>query len=357
MTELRKRRRRLLLRGVSVGLLAAALVGVGAVNGLAAEPTIEATGSSFADYAWSPSSAEVSGGGAVTFKNPTAIPHGLAWESGPETPSCTGTSSVGKANWSGSCTFGEGGSYAFYCPVHPGQMRGTITVDGPAAPVVSTGSASAVSETEATLNGTVNPSGQEASYYFEYGTTTAYGSKTDEAPAGEGTAAAARSASVSGLAPGTTYHFRIVAENATGTKRGADRTFKTTGGAPVEPPPPPDPQPTEPQPTLSFVPPSSPSSSPAPTVPSSGGAPPETVITLKPRAKTNDRTPTVKFKASIAGASYKCSVDGKPFKPCRSPFTTPLLKPGRHTIRVEAASDGVTDPTPAVCSFKVVGKK
>jgi hypothetical protein len=83
--------------------------------------------------------------------------------------------------------------------------------------------------------------------------------------------------------------------------------------------------------------------------------PPDTKITLKPPAKTHDRTPTIKFSATGAGASFLCSVDTKPFKPCHSPFTTPSLKPGRHKIRVKAVVGSVADPTPASYSFKVVG--
>src|SRR5215211_2896124 len=109
-------------------------LGLTAAAAVAAEPTIEATGNSLGTYAWAPSTAGVDSGGKVAFKNPTASPHGLAWESGPETPGCTGTSSVGAANWSGTCTFAQGGTYRFYCPVHPSLMKGTVTVSGPAAP-------------------------------------------------------------------------------------------------------------------------------------------------------------------------------------------------------------------------------
>ncbi len=86
-------------------------------------------------------------------------------------------------------------------------------------------------------------------------------------------------------------------------------------------------------------------------------APPETKITLRPPAKTHDRTPTIKFSATGSGVSYQCSVDVKPFKACRSPFTAPSLKPGRHRIRVKAIVGGVADPTPASVSFKVVAAK
>jgi plastocyanin len=341
--------RRRLLSSAILGVVA---LGLTATGGLAAEPTIEVTGNSPATYAWTPSTAEVAGGGSVAFKNATANLHGLVWESGPEVPSCTGTSSVGKANWSGSCTFAQGGTYHFYCPVHPTIMKGTVTVSGPAAPVVTTGSATGVSETEATLNGTVNPSEQETTYFFEYGTTTAYGSKTIETSAGSGTSPLAKAATVSELTLGTIYHFRLVAKNATGTSHGLDRTFKTTGGS--EPPPTTEepPTPTVPQPLS----PASTALVPLPLV-TVAPAPADTKLILKPGARTKDRTPTFKFTATVAGATFRCSVDKKPFRACRSPYTTPSLKPGRHVVRVAAVADGLTDPTPAAWSFKVLPKR
>src|SRR5436305_4982336 len=125
-------RRRLAARFLSSLLLAPAILGIAAAGGLAAEPTIEVTGNSLATYAWTPSSAAVASGDSVAFKNATANPHGLVWESGdPETPSCTGTPSLGQGNWAGSCTFAQGGTYKFYCPVHPTIMKGTVTVTGP----------------------------------------------------------------------------------------------------------------------------------------------------------------------------------------------------------------------------------
>ena len=46
-------------------------------------------------------------------------------------------------------------------------------------PIATTGQATGVTETAATLAGVVNPQGQQTSYFFNYGTTTAYGQKTD----------------------------------------------------------------------------------------------------------------------------------------------------------------------------------
>ncbi len=165
----------------------------------------------------------------MEFKNAQAIPHGLVFEAPPAAPNCTGIPSVGTGNWNGTCTFTQAGTYSFYCPVHPTEMKGTITVSGPVAPVVTTEPATGINETEATLNGKVNPSGQATTYFFKYGKTTAYGQETTPGSAGVGGAAVPEFATVSGLTAATTYHFQMVAESAGGTITGADRTFTTTG--------------------------------------------------------------------------------------------------------------------------------
>ena len=96
-----------------------------------------------------------------------------------------------------------------------------------AAPVAITGPVSATDGTSATLNGTVNPSGAATDWWFEYGTSAAYGSKTATTAAGSGSANVSVSKALSGLAPATTYHYRLVAKNASGTVNGADGLFQT----------------------------------------------------------------------------------------------------------------------------------
>jgi phosphodiesterase/alkaline phosphatase D-like protein len=114
-----------------------------------------------------------------------------------------------------------------------GTSRGSDqTFVASAAPTVTAKAASSVKDTSATLNGSVNPNGQATSVYFEYGATTSYGTKTPAASAGSGTSTKSVSAAVTGLAGGATYHFRLVATNASGTATGADQTF-TTPGRPV----------------------------------------------------------------------------------------------------------------------------
>ncbi len=96
-----------------------------------------------------------------------------------------------------------------------------------AAPAAITGPVSAVGPTSATASGTVNPGGRSTSWYFEYGTTTSYGKRTSSRSAGSGSANIQVSASLTGLAAGTTYHYRLVATNGDGTARGSDGIFTT----------------------------------------------------------------------------------------------------------------------------------
>jgi hypothetical protein len=95
-------------------------------------------------------------------------------------------------------------------------------------PTVDTGRAKQVTFGSATLTGSVNPNGADASYYFQYGVTRAYGGQTAIADAGSGTHFVAVSLPVAGLQPITVYHYRIVAVNGAGASIGGDRTFLTT---------------------------------------------------------------------------------------------------------------------------------
>jgi hypothetical protein len=99
----------------------------------------------------------------------------------------------------------------------------------PTAPVAATGSATSVTVSSATLNGSVDPNGRATTWYFQYGTSTSYGSTTPAKSAGSGTTAGSVSAAVAGLRSGRIYHYRLVATSDAGTSRGADRTFSTAG--------------------------------------------------------------------------------------------------------------------------------
>ncbi len=102
-------------------------------------------------------------------------------------------------------------------------------------PAATTGASSAVTDTQATLAGAVNPQGQLTSYAFQYGTTTSYGQQSALASAGSGSADVPVTANLAGLTAGTTYHYRVIGTNTSGTAVGADKTFATTGTAPPPP--------------------------------------------------------------------------------------------------------------------------
>jgi streptogramin lyase len=133
-----------------------------------------------------------------------------------------------------------------------------------AAPSVVTGSSSAVGTTSAAVSGSVNPNGQATTYHFEYGTSTSYGSQAPAPPdpgAGSGTTSQPVSANLTDLSPSATYHYRLVATNASGTQLGSDGTFMTAttpatitafGDGGISPDPGPNPGPN-PGPTGTFA--------------------------------------------------------------------------------------------------------
>ncbi len=94
-------------------------------------------------------------------------------------------------------------------------------------PVVTTGGHTKVTQTSVTLNGTINPNALLTSYFFQYGTSTAYGTQTGPVSIGQGTAAKAVATAVIGLKPNTGYHYRLVAINNAGTTLGKDASFTT----------------------------------------------------------------------------------------------------------------------------------
>jgi hypothetical protein len=104
------------------------------------------------------------------------------------------------------------------------------------APTVATGTTSNITDTRATLGGTVNAQGQETDYAFQYGTTTNYGRQTRSTSIGSATADRPVTGDVADLTPGTEYHYRVIATNATDTSVSADGTFRTTGTAPAPAP-------------------------------------------------------------------------------------------------------------------------
>ncbi len=105
-------------------------------------------------------------------------------------------------------------------------------------PVVQEASASGVTSTSATINAEIDPNNSPTRYYFEYGTTAAYGSSVPALPGagvGFGEGFVDVSVHLQGLAPGTTYRYRVVAVNEPEGERfiaeGPDEMFTTQSAA------------------------------------------------------------------------------------------------------------------------------
>ena len=94
-------------------------------------------------------------------------------------------------------------------------------------PTVTTGAASSIEPTTVVLNGFVTPNGANTTYYFQYGTSSLYGLVTPATVVNAGSGRVKVTAAVGELSPVTTYHYRLVAQNAQGASRGKHRTFKT----------------------------------------------------------------------------------------------------------------------------------
>ena len=103
------------------------------------------------------------------------------------------------------------------------------------APTVVTGPASGIGAQSATLIGHLTAIGVLTSYHFEYGPTTAYGSVAATADSGAAVGTLPVAATLDGLSPGTTYHFRLVASSKGGVREGLDQSFTTPAATPGAP--------------------------------------------------------------------------------------------------------------------------
>src|SRR6201998_3178295 len=108
--------------------------------------------------------------------------------------------------------------------VFAGRARGATA---PAPPTVATSYAAHATYSSVVVYGYVNPHVVATCYAFQYGTTSGYGGQTGLAPIGSGSKSVKVSQTITGLAAGTVYHYRIVAVNGAGLTYGGDRTFKT----------------------------------------------------------------------------------------------------------------------------------
>lgn len=119
--------------------------------------------------------------------------------------------------------------------IAPDAGRYTLAIPATPLPpaVAPAASTAAAGETSLTFAAAIDPRGLPTTYRFEYGGTTAYGSQTSAGDAGGGVGATAVAATVTGLAPGTAYNYRVVATNAAGTTVGPNQTASTVVPTPA----------------------------------------------------------------------------------------------------------------------------
>jgi hypothetical protein len=96
-----------------------------------------------------------------------------------------------------------------------------------AGPTVVSGASAVLSAREVTVEGTIDPEGVASTYHFEYGDGSSYDTHNVEAAAGSSSGAVTVSATLKGLQPNKTYHYRIVGSNPSGSIDGSDQTFAT----------------------------------------------------------------------------------------------------------------------------------
>src|SRR5262245_24693061 len=150
--------------------------------------------------------------------------------------SLTGTSSQGLA-------FGSSAGHLYVTDRSANNVTiyGPPTIPGP--PFVQSESFSDVTQSSVTLHATVVPFGLDTTCQFQYvddatfqasGYTTATSVACVPADLGSSFTLEHASASVTGLAPTTIYHFRVRSEDPGGAKNGGDKTFQTAGARAVE---------------------------------------------------------------------------------------------------------------------------
>jgi hypothetical protein len=109
-----------------------------------------------------------------------------------------------------------------------GASRGADQTLKTSGPSISAEAVSNALFTEADVTARINPNAESTTFHVEYGPSSSYGASTPEsAPIGSDNSEHVVSTRITGLTPGTTYHFRFVATNSAGSTRGADATFAT----------------------------------------------------------------------------------------------------------------------------------
>jgi Right handed beta helix region len=83
---------------------------------------------------------------------------------------------------------------------------------------------------------------------------------------------------------------------------------------------------------------------------------PQTKVLKGPKGKVAKTTVKFKFSSSEKGSTFRCKLDRKPYRVCKSPKTYRKLKLGKHVFKVRAVDRaGNIDPTAAKRKFTILG--
>ena len=119
-------------------------------------------------------------------------------------------------------TYDAGGTY------YRGNDATFTTAQPATPPTVTTGTPSSIYAKSATARATVTTGSSTTTLLFDYGLTTDYGNQiTSPSSLSANLTNASVTATISGLAPSTAYHYRARASNNEGTFLGSDQTFTT----------------------------------------------------------------------------------------------------------------------------------
>jgi phosphodiesterase/alkaline phosphatase D-like protein len=113
-------------------------------------------------------------------------------------------------------------------------VPGTPVASTPAVPVAETTAVAGTSSSTAILNGQVKPNGAATTYWFDYGETTAFGTRSAEQSVGSGYGLIPTPTYITGLKANTQYYFRLSAKNRFATVSGATYAFMTNNNPPPQ---------------------------------------------------------------------------------------------------------------------------